>query len=427
MQRNWDNISINGYTDETDTEEYNLQLSKKRSAGVQAYLIGKGIEEKIVSTKYYGENMPIADNSSDDGRGLNRRTEIIGFQYPRVKLKPIEDPMKPVTQTLNNGFIITYRPGAMSPYVASNLSTGSGVNFQLIRNTTEMRQNNFFNNTTRGEILSSMLIISFDDRYPCNLDSPVLMRVPVPELPNCNLQKLKFFVSVWENGARIWKEENKTVFTERINGITYACVWINNFCGSVNFDFKIPECYDTDSTQLLITNANVKYLSAELKGINSVYLPQKSSDSTYSITFLKNKLKDAPITFSVFKGKKRIRGYRDQSLTDLPYNESAKQYVISTGTLRFYFPQVEVYNVVLKINKDKYRVLADKNLYEFIYLNRKNENISIDFAVADGKKRVIQYNNQPLASIPFDEEKGCYMIDKKFLKELKQMKTVAKQ
>ncbi len=424
--KGWDQLSINGYTDETETNEYNMELSKKRSAGVYNYLMTMGISGNKVLSKYFGETMPVGDNSSDDGRAQNRRTEIIGYQFPQVKLKPIENPMKPVTQTLDNGFIITYQPGAMSSATAANLQAGSGINFQQITNTREMRENNFFNNTTRGEILSSMLIISFDDRYPCKLDSPVLLRVPVPFQTDCNIQKLKFFVSVFENGKQIWKEENKTVFKERINGQDYACVWVNNFCGSVNFDFKIPECYDTDSTQLLITRANVKSLVTELKGVNSVYLPRKLNDSTYSILYLKHRLTGAAITFLVYKGKKRIRGYVDQSLTDLPYNDATKQYVISTGTLRFYFPQGDVYDVLLKINKEKYRVLPEKNMYEFNYLNRSRENISVDFTVGGPKKSVVQYKNQLLSSLPYDETTGCYIIDKKFLNELKQKETVAK-
>ena len=39
--RGWDRISINGFTDETDGEDYNLDLSKKRSGEVYEYFISK--------------------------------------------------------------------------------------------------------------------------------------------------------------------------------------------------------------------------------------------------------------------------------------------------------------------------------------------------------------------------------------------------
>jgi|GEM_PF-2648394 len=420
VQNGWDRIFINGYTDETETEDYNLELSKKRSAGVVDYFTTKGIDGNIVSSKYFGESMPVADNASDDGRALNRRTEIVGYRYPRVKLRPIDDPMKPVTQRLDNGFIITFRPGAMPSWMAANFRSGSGIDFELISNTTQMRENNLYTNTTSGDILSSMQVVSFDERIQCKLDSPVLMRVPVRYETNCSFQKLKFFVAVWENGRTIWKEENKPVFMERINGINYACVWVDNFCGSVNFDFKIPECYDTDSTQLLIVNANVKNLVAELEGLNSVYLPQKLGDSLFRLVYLKNRMESAALTFSVYKGKKRVKGYANQRLSSLPFNASTRQYVISTQTVRFYFSDVEPLDVLLKINKDKYRVPADSNMYEFTYLNRSNEKTSVDFIVAESKRKVSRFTNQSLASLPYDEVRGCYVIDKNFLKTLKQ-------
>ena len=155
----WDRIFITGYTDEMDEEDYNLTLSKKRSGEVRQYIHQKRFPDSLVSEKYFGEAMPFADNDTEDGRALNRRTEIIGYRFPGITLKPKEDPMKEVTTTLDNGFIITYRPGVLPGYLATNFASGSGIDFQFISNTTEMRQNNFYNNTTNGEILSSVLII----------------------------------------------------------------------------------------------------------------------------------------------------------------------------------------------------------------------------------------------------------------------------
>ena len=132
-------------------------------------------------------------------------------------------------------------------------------------------------------------------------------------------------------------------------------------------------------------------------------------------------MKDAGLTFTIYKGKKRVRGFADQSLNDLPYNESTKQYVISTGTVRFYFSGVEPLDVLLKINnRDRYRVLSDSNVYEFTYLNRRNEKVSVDFIVAESKRKVTRITNQALATLPYDEARGCYVIDKTFLKTLKQ-------
>ena len=189
---------------------------------------------------------------------------------------------------------------------------------------------------------------------------------------------------------------------------------------------KYPNVTIPTAPQLLIANADIRKLITELKGVNSVYLPRKTSDSTYNIVYIKDKMKNAALTFSLYKGKKRFRGYRERLLTDLPYREETNQYVVSMGTIRFDFPKVNVPGVLLKVNNDKYRVEPQDNKYEFNYLNRSNENILVDFVVAESKRREVHYKNQPISSLPYDREKGCYIIDKSFLKSLKLQRTLAK-
>ena len=217
----WDRIFINGYTDEMDEEDYNITLSKKRSGEVRQYINHKKFPDSLITEKYFGEAMPFAENDTEDGRALNRRTEIIGYRYPRITLKPKKDPMKEVTTKLDNGFIVTYRPGVLPGYLAANFESGSGIDFQFIRNTTEMRQNDFYNNTTNGEILSSVLIICSNQVSPCNLDSPVLLKVPFPYNTQCPFSTIKFFNSYVKDGKKIWEEQKKEVKIETIDGCKY--------------------------------------------------------------------------------------------------------------------------------------------------------------------------------------------------------------
>src|SRR5262245_3091757 len=84
LLRGWDRIAIKGYTDETEGDEYNLQLSKKRSGEVYGYLMEKNIAAGVVSSQYFGESMPQADNGTDEGRAMNRRTSIIGYQFAKI-------------------------------------------------------------------------------------------------------------------------------------------------------------------------------------------------------------------------------------------------------------------------------------------------------------------------------------------------------
>jgi hypothetical protein len=69
-------VEIGGYTDSTGTDEHNLVLSEKRALSVVNYLISKGIPAERLTHKGYGNNFPIGDNVTSEGRRLNRRTEV---------------------------------------------------------------------------------------------------------------------------------------------------------------------------------------------------------------------------------------------------------------------------------------------------------------------------------------------------------------
>lgn len=70
-------VLIEGFTDSTGEENYNLDLSQQRSASVRNALVSKGVNPSRVATRGYGESYPVADNTSPTGRQLNRRVEII--------------------------------------------------------------------------------------------------------------------------------------------------------------------------------------------------------------------------------------------------------------------------------------------------------------------------------------------------------------
>ena len=70
-------IQINGYTDNVGSDADNLKLSEDRARAVADYLITKGIDAKRLTWKGFGETKAIADNATDEGKALNRRTEFI--------------------------------------------------------------------------------------------------------------------------------------------------------------------------------------------------------------------------------------------------------------------------------------------------------------------------------------------------------------
>lgn len=69
-------IEIAGYTDNKGSNAYNTRLSGARAKSVVTYLIAHGISAKRLTSKGYGAANPIATNTTDEGRQLNRRTEF---------------------------------------------------------------------------------------------------------------------------------------------------------------------------------------------------------------------------------------------------------------------------------------------------------------------------------------------------------------
>jgi len=67
---------IQGHTDAHGNEDYNVKLSTMRAEAVKKYLVEKGVSEDILTAQGFGSSMPIADNSSNEGRLKNRRVVI---------------------------------------------------------------------------------------------------------------------------------------------------------------------------------------------------------------------------------------------------------------------------------------------------------------------------------------------------------------
>ncbi len=71
-------IEIQGHTDSSGSDEYNLILSQKRAEAVKKVLVEEfGIDPDRIVAKGYGETMPIASNDTPEGRAKNRRVIIV--------------------------------------------------------------------------------------------------------------------------------------------------------------------------------------------------------------------------------------------------------------------------------------------------------------------------------------------------------------
>ena len=79
------NILLEGHTDSTGSEEYNLDLSKKRAQSVANYLATQNVNPTRFTIMGYGESQPIASNETVEGRAQNRRVEVAIFANDKLK------------------------------------------------------------------------------------------------------------------------------------------------------------------------------------------------------------------------------------------------------------------------------------------------------------------------------------------------------
>lgn len=73
-------VSLDGHTDSTGPDAYNMGLSKRRANAVKAYLVKKGVAADRLETAGFGESKPVATNDTREGRSLNRRVELRPIQ-----------------------------------------------------------------------------------------------------------------------------------------------------------------------------------------------------------------------------------------------------------------------------------------------------------------------------------------------------------
>ncbi|MGJ8551036.1 OmpA family protein [Winogradskyella wichelsiae] len=70
------NILVVGHTDSSGNDAYNMTLSKNRAEAVTNYLMAKGLSSGRFTTHWFGEEQPMYDNTTAEGRSKNRRVNI---------------------------------------------------------------------------------------------------------------------------------------------------------------------------------------------------------------------------------------------------------------------------------------------------------------------------------------------------------------
>ncbi len=86
-------VLIEGHTDDTGSDEYNLELSKKRAQAVATYLTAQKVDPNRFTINGYGESQPAVANDTAEGRQANRRVELAIMANDKLK-KAAQDQAK---------------------------------------------------------------------------------------------------------------------------------------------------------------------------------------------------------------------------------------------------------------------------------------------------------------------------------------------
>jgi len=92
-------LTILGHTDAVGSESYNMELSQRRASSVLSRFISNGLNPNQLNTVAIGKSQPIAANSTDQGRALNRRVEFFISGSEQANLAVVAD------RTINTAFI----------------------------------------------------------------------------------------------------------------------------------------------------------------------------------------------------------------------------------------------------------------------------------------------------------------------------------
>ncbi|MEZ4313967.1 MAG: OmpA family protein [Polyangiaceae bacterium] len=85
-------IEVQGHTDSKGSPALNKTLSQNRADSVKKALIKRGISEGRLIPKGYGQDKPIADNGTDEGRAKNRRVQFVIVEKTTKDKAPPRDP-----------------------------------------------------------------------------------------------------------------------------------------------------------------------------------------------------------------------------------------------------------------------------------------------------------------------------------------------
>ncbi|TDH26209.1 OmpA family protein [Segetibacter sp. 3557_3] len=84
-------VLVEGHTDDTGSDDHNMQLSERRAKEVVAYLRQQGLSSDRLKTAWYGKSQPKVSNATESGRAENRRVEFAIYATEKLVEKAKSD------------------------------------------------------------------------------------------------------------------------------------------------------------------------------------------------------------------------------------------------------------------------------------------------------------------------------------------------
>lgn len=280
-------IQCIGNTDSRADSAYNVKLSLNRTTTVSNYLIEKGISQDLFKKEYFGEEKPIAENTSDVGMQSNRRVDVIVYyrvkrvvipkpevevQEPVVKVPPKPTPPDPCEKDT----VLILSNGTQVKMSICEYDKNKGcLDIQSATNVEEAQRMNLSTTATNGSPLESGGMFSIMPKPGCVINCfqrPVKVLIPITN--ECEIQGASMF-DIRPNGRWVQNRDKLNIVT--INGKRYYQFLVR--CpGKKNVDRK------------------VQYGKTKVKAPKGMRI--------YQTTFSK----DCPLQRYVYKGKKGWNG-----------------------------------------------------------------------------------------------------------------------
>ena len=239
-------IYLTGHTDSDADSLYNVELSKNRTTEIKKLLSIRGIDSNVLRMTYHGEAKPVAANSDEKSKALNRRVHLrVLYTLRKVSLEKKENELDQTPKDTCQGDTTIALPQGtlLTLNTCEFLKKKDCVNFEEILTPSAVQRRNVNTVDNRENPLVSFGMFAIDARPGCQktcLTAPLTVNIPFPK-SNCYRGTPSLFDLNTRNSWSRTRGNNGQVRVVTINGARYFQFTIANPCSNTmkNLDCKV--------------------------------------------------------------------------------------------------------------------------------------------------------------------------------------------